>query len=57
MAGAPEIEGLQSFLQVAGFSNVSVEIKEESRDVIKQWLPGTSDEHSMNILNFFVVSI
>ena len=45
MAGAPEVEGIESYLRVAGFSNVFVDIKEESRDVIKQWLPGSGAEN------------
>ena len=38
------MKGLESFLQGAGFSDVLVNIKEESREVIKQWLPGSGAE-------------
>jgi len=31
-------------LKDAGFTNIQVKIKEESREVIKQWLPGSGAE-------------
>jgi hypothetical protein len=32
------------FLAYQGFKDVSVNMKEESKDVIKQWLPGSGAE-------------
>lgn len=31
-------------LQAAGFEDVSIEVKEESRDVIAGWMPGSGAE-------------
>jgi len=31
-------------LEGAGFKDISVKMKEESREVIKQWLPGSGAE-------------
>lgn len=46
MSGAPEIETLRSQLLAAGFQpdSILIEIKEESREVIKQWIPGSGAE-------------
>tara|TARA_B110000971_G_C19801810_1_gene404666 strand:- start:287 stop:466 length:180 start_codon:yes stop_codon:yes gene_type:complete len=44
VSGAPEQETLGALLLSAGFSDVKVEVKEESRDVISQWLPGSGAE-------------
>jgi len=38
------VESLYSYLSNAGFKDVSVNMKEESKDVIKQWLPGSGAE-------------
>lgn len=35
---------MDSYLGAAGFRDIKVEIKEESREVIKQWLPGSGAE-------------
>jgi len=35
---------LDKFLSGAGFKDIQVNIKEESREVIKQWLPGSGAE-------------
>jgi arsenite methyltransferase len=35
---------LKSDLESAGFKDVEVKVKEESRDVIAQWLPGSGAE-------------
>jgi len=32
-------------LQAAGFEDVSIEVKEESREVIAGWMPGTGAEN------------
>ena len=44
-AGAPEVESLRSFIEGAGFVDVKIERKEESREVIKQWIPGSGSEN------------
>jgi hypothetical protein len=46
VSGAPEIDILRSQLLAAGFlpESISVDIKEESREVIKQWIPGSGAE-------------
>jgi hypothetical protein len=46
VAGAPEIDTLRSQLLAAGFlpDSITIDIKEESREVIKQWIPGSGAE-------------
>ena len=44
MSGAPRLSDLESLLLSAGFEDVSIEIKEESREVIAGWMPGTGAE-------------
>ena len=46
MAGAPEIDTLRSQLLAAGFlpDSITIDIKDESREVIKQWIPGSGAE-------------
>ena len=44
-SGAARIETIQSLLDQAGFVDVQVKTKEESRDVIKEWFPGTDVEN------------
>jgi hypothetical protein len=38
------LESLDDYLSQAGFQNIKVELKEESQEVIKQWLPGSGAE-------------
>lgn len=45
MSGAPEIRGLNDYLSGAGFVDVRLDLKEESREVIKQWMPGSGAEN------------
>jgi len=35
---------LEALLLAAGFEDVSIEVKEESREVIAGWMPGTGAE-------------
>jgi len=35
---------LDEFLNGAGFIDINVDLKEESREIIKQWLPGSGAE-------------
>lgn len=44
MAGAPELDSLKRMLQDAGFEDVDIQIKKESREVIAQWMPGSGAE-------------
>ena len=44
MTGAPRTGDLESLLKEAGFEEVSIEVKEESRDVIAGWMPGSGAE-------------
>lgn len=44
MSGAPRLGDLESLLLTAGFEDVSIEVKEESREVIAGWMPGTGAE-------------
>ena len=41
---APEMTSLEEYLKDAGFSDVNLELKEESREIISQWLPGSGAE-------------
>ena len=38
------MESLDRFLIDAGFRDVEMKLKEESRDIISQWLPGSGAE-------------
>ena len=44
-AGAAPVAEIKAMLKQAGFSAVTVEIKEESRAFIKDWLPGSGIEN------------
>ena len=44
-AGAAPLAEMETLLQQAGFQKIQVEIKEESRDFIKDWLPGSGIEN------------
>jgi len=39
------LESLDDYLKVAGFRDIQVNLKEESREVIKQWMPGSGAEN------------
>lgn len=38
------MESLENYLKAAGFSDIDVRLKEESRAVISQWMPGSGAE-------------
>lgn len=44
MSGAPRLGDLESLLYAAGFEEVSILIKEESKEVIAGWMPGSGAE-------------
>jgi len=45
VSGASSIEELKTIMQQAGFKNIKIEPKDESRDFIKDWAPGTKIEN------------
>lgn len=38
------MDNVDTYLTDAGFKDIHVEMKEDSREVIKQWLPGSGAE-------------
>ncbi|RUS46970.1 arsenite methyltransferase [Cohnella sp. AR92] len=42
VSGASSIEEVRHMLQISGFSDIRVEPKEESREFIRDWIPGSS---------------
>jgi arsenite methyltransferase len=44
VSGAPEMASLEQYLVDAGFKEVDMKLKEESRAIISQWLPGSGAE-------------
>jgi SAM-dependent methyltransferase len=44
VAGAALVSDVEKMLREAGFAEVKVEIKEESREFIKDWFPGSGVE-------------
>jgi arsenite methyltransferase len=45
MAGAASAETIRSLLRAAGFEDVRVDVHAESREVIRDWMPGSSLEN------------
>lgn len=45
VAGAAPIETLGGLLRAAGFASIRIEVKEESRAFIKDWMPGSGAEN------------
>ncbi len=45
VSGAASVETLRALLRVAGFEEVRIEVKEESRAFIRDWLPGSGVEN------------
>ena len=45
VSGAATVADIQTMLQAAGFTNVRIDVKLESRAFIKDWLPGTGAEN------------
>ncbi len=44
VAGAASVETIEALLRVAGFEAVRVDVKEESRAFIREWMPGSGAE-------------
>lgn len=45
IAGAASVETIQALLQSAGFESIRVIVKPESREFIRDWMPGTGAEN------------
>lgn len=44
VAGAASVETIRALLRVAGFDKIRVDVKEESRAFIREWMPGSGVE-------------
>jgi SAM-dependent methyltransferase len=44
VSGAASVETLRALLRAAGFDDVRLEVKEQSRAFIREWLPGSGVE-------------
>ena len=44
VSGASRAETVQELLRLAGFENVRIEVQEESRAFIRDWMPGSGAE-------------
>ena len=45
VSGAASVETIRALLRVAGFENIGVQVKEESRAFIREWMPGSGVEN------------
>jgi arsenite methyltransferase len=45
VAGAPAVDEVEPLLRASGFVNIKMDLKEESREFIKEWLPGSGCEN------------
>ena len=45
VSGAASVETITALLRVAGFEGVRVDVKETSREFIRDWLPGSGVEN------------
>lgn len=51
LAGAASVSEVERMLREAGFVDISVQVKEESRHFIKDWFPGSSAENYVRSAN------
>jgi SAM-dependent methyltransferase len=45
LAGAARVDVLRELLEAAGFTDVRIEVRDESRAFIRDWMPGSGAEH------------
>ncbi len=45
VGGAASVETIRALLRLAGFENIKVDVKEESREFIRDWMPGSGVEN------------
>lgn len=45
VAGAASVETIRALLRVAGFEDIRVQVREESRAFIREWMPGSGAEN------------
>ena len=45
IAGAAPVDSLRALLQVVGFADIRIDVKEESRAFIRGWMPGSGAEN------------
>mgnify|MGYP002682274723 CR=1 FL=1 len=45
VSGAASVETIRALLRVVGFENIRVDVKEQSREFIREWLPGSGVEN------------
>lgn len=45
VAGAAEVGALEALLRRAGFENIQIAVKPESREFIRDWMPGSAAEN------------
>lgn len=45
MTGAVSLQTMQGMLRAAGFENIRIEVREESRAFIREWMPGSGAEN------------
>jgi SAM-dependent methyltransferase len=45
VSGSASVETIRALLRVAGFESIRVDVKEQSREFIRDWLPGSGIEH------------
>jgi hypothetical protein len=45
VSGSASVETIRALLRVAGFESIRVDVKEQIREFIRDWLPGSGIEH------------
>jgi arsenite methyltransferase len=55
VAGAASVETIQTLLRAAGFADIRVDVKPESREFIQNWMPGSGAENYVASANIEAV--